>query len=324
MYSHTYTSKVISYTASRGTEKSIWFRSAEPHDVSQQVHEMAPEVWIAKPLANFMAVLRNQIRGIEFGVTSDCETKYVLGDYVYKEVWAFFPNQPYALGRVGYGDSSVNGSSDKETYWVYSRTICNGKYAAHREQYNMVATKDVNKAVKEAKKSLRVYSPQECAAATRNGFMSFVNDEVNTVSNKVGHAKHKVSDSPDLLRELQHLLELSSHGRYQFLSEILKTNIQAWKQATDEWATEKVRAIPACFVNVTVIRSQQRFDVVECTDAKNMRLALKEEAPTNYYYEEDLPPELLGRLSVLSLLEHGQYSKGVGMRVTDTMFWVEK
>lgn len=328
MYAHTYTSKIVSYTNKRAEDRNnrdtIPFSQAEPHQVMQDVQEITPGVWVVKRLANFMAVLRNQIRGIEFGVTTDCSTKWMFGDRVFREVYAYFPNQPYALGRVGYGDPTVDNDSDKEAYWVLSRTIFNAKYAAHRDQYNMVTTKDVNKAVKEAKKSLRSYSPLECALATKNGFVSFVEDEANNINSGVRSTKNKVSDSPDLLRELQHILELSNHGQYQFLSEILKTNIQAWKQATDEWAVEKIRAIPACFVNVTVIRDKQRFDVVDCKDAKNMRESLGNDAPTNYYYEEDLPPELLGKLSVLSLLEHGQYSKGVGLRITDTMFWVEK
>lgn len=326
MYQHIHTNKIVNYTNRRAEESvgKLPFTSAEPHQVMQEVQEMSPGVWINKKLANFLVLLRNQIRGVEFGVTSDCSTQWLFGDRVFKEVWAYLPNQPYALGRVGHGDPSVDRDSDKEAYWVYSRTIFNAKYAAHRDQYNMVTTKDMFKAVKEAKKSLRAYSPHECALVTARDFTHAVENEVNTVNNAVSSTKYKVTDSPDLYRELQHILELSDHGQYQFLSDDLKAKVQAWKQATDEWAVEKVRSIPSCFVHVNVIRDKQRFDVVECADAKQVSKCLRDNSSTNYYYEEDLPTELMGKLSVLSLLEGGQYSKGVGLRISDTMFWVEK
>jgi hypothetical protein len=50
---------------------------------------------------------------------------------------------------------------------------------------------------------------------------------------------------------------------------------------------------------------------------------LRGSQPTTYYADE-LPEEIAGRVSVLNILEEGQYVARVGQKIDETTFWIEK
>ena len=69
-------------------------------------------------------------------------------------------------------------------------------------------------------------------------------------------------------------------------------------------------------------RGEQTFDAIVIDDIKKDG-TLYRDMPCQRYTDRDLPEEYMGKLSVLSLLEVGQYTPGVGKRVEETCFWLE-
>lgn len=277
---------------------------------------MHPE---AKVFAERMA---REFRGCTFGVTNHCKKTYYQGRYVYNELWLMMPGQAFALGRIGYADYT-NHSTGAYSYSVYSRTINNEKYRDGSDNFYRAMSSDIERAVKNAKKHLRMYSPVEFAQMTAREFTCDIEDGTHKVQSAYNKARHEVQASADLYREIKHLME----SGYKFLSAEFTTLAASWMDTFKAWLDEQARIIPACFVHVSVVRDEQTFEVVEIEDAKgklgNYAQVWADTKPKRYK-SEDLPEDIMGKLSVLSLLEVGQYTGGVGKRVGETMFWVER
>jgi len=270
----------------------------------------------------FAERLAQEFRGCTFGIDKHCKQSWEQNRLVHNEVWLMMPNQPYALARIGYGDFSPS-SKGISCFGVYSRTINNEKYKGGSDQYYMAMSTDIERAVKNAKKHIRMFSPVEYAQMTAGEFTN----EVEACSSKVGDAwsiaRRTARESDHLYKELKHLME-SGH---RFLSDEFAGMVTNWITTAKEWSIEKNRAVPAYFVHVSVVRDEQMFDIVEVEDAKGKLGNYSQawaDAKSQKFKANDLPEDLMGKLSVLSLLEPGQYTQGVGKRIDDTMFWVER
>ena len=270
----------------------------------------------------FVERLRAQYRGCKFGVNRECKTAWSAGHLVYNDVWLMMPGQAYALARVGYGDYSPSGSGTS-MFMVHSRTIENEKYRVGSEQYNMVMSSDIERAFKNAKKHVRMYSPVEYASLTAKEFVSHVESDSDTVRNDWMRARGQVKDNDNLYKELKHLMECG----HKFLSDEFAGLVTNWIDTAKAWSVEKNRKVPAYFVHVSVVRDQQLFEVIEIDDAKGPLGNYSQtwaDAKPQRFAADDIPEDIMGKLSVLSLLEPGGYSAGVGKRVDEAMFWVER
>ena len=76
--------------------------------------------------------------------------------------WLYRDDCPYCLGWVGYGDYR-NGGDGTNMYVVNARTIENGKYSDYSPQYFMKMSTNIDTAVRNAKKFIRMMSPIELA-----------------------------------------------------------------------------------------------------------------------------------------------------------------
>jgi hypothetical protein len=279
----------------------------------------------------FLDALRKQYRGAFFGVSGDCAGVFWNGWYVHKDLWLMVPDCPMALARVGYGNYSPKNNYDRykpEYYMVYSRTIENEKYRAGSEQYNMAMSKDMDKALKNASKHIRRYRPIELAETSVASIANHVERNESKVRDAMRKARENVIGTNMgvelLLRELKHALS-SGH---RFFDPTFEANAMAWVDKDKDWDAEKVRPIPAYFVTVSTLRDEQIFEIIEVANVKEyteFKHKYKEmEGATKTYKADDIPEDIMGKLSVLSLLEVGGYSEGVGKRVDETMFWVER
>ena len=270
----------------------------------------------------FAERIAREFRGCTFGADRFCKQSWHQSRPVYNELWLMMPGQAYALGRVGYADYS-NKDRGTYTYSVYSRTINNEKYKNSSDNFYRAMSSDMERAVKNAKKHIRMYSPTEFAQMTAREFTSSVEDSTNEVESAWQRARREVTGSNDLYKEIKHLVECG----HKFLSEEFNTMVASWLETAKAWSVEKHRKIPAYFVHVAVLRNEQTFEIVEIEDAKG-RLGnysqVWADAKPQRFKADDLPEDLMGKLSVLSLLDVGQYTQGVGKRVGETMFWVER
>jgi hypothetical protein len=293
---------------------------------------MVNGIWVRPETKQFVDELSKQFRGATFGVNGDCKAYWYKGAYAYQDMWLMLPDQPFALARVGFGNYSPrNSRSDNKTeyFMVYSRVINNEKYRAGSDQYYMSMSKDMAKAIVNARRYIRRYSPLDMATNTLRDITS----NVENISGKVRRAWREAREQvvatdtglPLLYQEIKRLVTTG----HEFLDPKLKDMAVAWVEQEKAWAAEKQRPVPVYFVQVsTDFRDEQIFEVVEVEDIKPHGAFSSDfkdsNPPTKTYRAADIPEDIMGKLSVLSLLEPGQYTEGVGIRSSETMFWVER
>jgi hypothetical protein len=211
----------------------------------------------------------------------------------------------YAMARIGYADYSV-GDTALFKFMVESRTIKNEKYKDSRDEYHMVLTDTLDRAVKNASKHMRRYSPLEVATISYDKLRL---PKIEAGSNLYG-AKRAVMDHPQLKTELFHLLDLG----YSFLSTDLQGMVTNWRK-TEAMSMAK----PCYFITVRLQSDDMMCDVVRLHSYEDIKQGVD---PAVVYKMEELPEELAGRVAVLSMFEDNHYVRSIGLRVNSSTFWV--
>ena len=236
--------------------------------------------------------------------------------YIYREDF------PYVLGWIGYGDWRMSGSRTP-MYIVQARTIDNGKYDTYSPQFFMKMSANFDVAVRNAKKFLRIMSPQELASTRLQDASNAVDNVVDVARTEFAEIRGKVIDLSEgysvigsstgqgsiLLNELRHLMN-SNHA---FLDSTFGD-----KQA--ELIRLKTRVVPMWFVRVYERMDQQVFDVISV--GKNRELKMPTSGDVTRYTTDTLPEDLMQKLSVLNILQANDYVDDVGFSAGDGMFYV--
>lgn len=237
----------------------------------------------------------------------------------YHRFYVYMDDCPYMLGEIGYGDYSVRGSSG-DTFMVKSRKINNAKFSEWREQQNMIMAKDIKKAVKTALKYLMPYTTRDIAEVSFSKFSS----EISVATDKA---------KSNLYRELR---ELNGNTLCEELRHLLRQNVafktiefQSFASKADglfaELDDETKRDISSQFVYVYDGGDKMYADVFDTVDPrKESILRSKHMGETKTYSMEELPPDIVEKVSVLNILTDDQYVARVGMRVNSNTFWIER
>lgn len=236
--------------------------------------------------------------------------------------WLYRDDCPYVLGWVGYGDFRQGGDGT-EMYVVHSRKIDNGKYADYNDQHYMKMSINLDAAVRNAKRYLRIYSPQELANINANEVARGLSEVKSDANDKLREAQSKVIDVREygtdrgsrLLVELRHLLTTN----YEFRDPQFSYDLQAYFDAKDEHTRLSHRSVPMWFVRVYERFGRQAFDVVSIDKAENYSPDFGE---TAHFNDETLPTEIMEKLSVLNILSDKQFVDDVGYRAGEGMFYV--
>lgn len=279
---------------------------------------------VSPRLANFCNEIRAANPRIKFGIRKNCTHQMFQSGSgngyctAYHEVWAYLPEQPYALMRLGYKDYTTTATSSGESaYGVYSRLVQNRKYNARNEQHCMLMSNDLARAVKNARAVMRPYAPQEVVQVNLQYFISGVQDEASSVHSEVMKALSNVRQNGNLMKELVHLRQ----SNYQFLSNELGDLIEAYIRAKLQHEEHQSKVRHAWFVTVLTRQDKQHFDVIEMFDVHKMRPTMHD---PKTYTAETLPEEIAGKMAVLTMIDVGNRVADVGMRATETTFYVER
>ena len=239
---------------------------------------------------------------------------------VVNEVAVCLDDFPFDLGRINYADNSVNGRGDR-TYGVYSRKISNAKYATHREQYRMIMGKDVGKAIKNAQKYLMPYSAKELAQAFYSPSRENINAEFSKVQDKAQSLAGVVrANYKAILEEIRTL----KRAGVTFKTEEFRKIADDVEEVYGEFEAESNRKVGALFVRFYKVGADSYVTLQEAKDIKaSWNTATIADSPVGYKASE-LPQDIVGSVSVLSILNDGQYVANVGMRVDENHFWIER
>ena len=266
----------------------------------QQLHS-------AYELADLMDRLLSEMRGISFGQRDTAS------------VWVYSPEDVMPLGIVCYGDYRDSGDLGA-SFVVASRTITNNKYAQHSGlQYHMKMTNNIDTAIKSAKKFLRPWTSVELcrtlwstAASAWSQAKSDAEAPLSDLKSEVFNMRYGSLDKPHH-RELIHL----ARSGHQFMDSQFHTNINEFIKLNDELGDLHQSH------QHTFARVYQRFGKtwVDTMVVDSSRYGSIELHNIVTYAEDEIPEELLGRVSVLQMMPEGQYVLKVGVNIGDGMFY---
>lgn len=267
---------------------------------------------VSTELQTFMNRLQGVFRGVKFA------------KMMTNKVWVYYPDEPYPMGYIGYGDFRTEVCGDDQ-YMVASRRITNEKYGDYQDQFRMKMSGNMDTAIRNAKRFLRNFSPQEMARANTKLLRSKANDAPEMLGTKFRKSMRELFDHEvgnrtgafkgRMLTELRHLVD-SDHG---FVDGEFGHQLKQMFEMGDAWRESFLKTVNVYFVRVFEKFGKQTFQVIELDDVRDYNPRISGEFLT---YTDDLPENIMGKLAVLSMTEDGNYVDDVGMRVDEGMFYV--
>jgi chemotaxis signal transduction protein len=277
-------------------------------------------VYVSKKLGEFCDAILKANRHVKFGIAKRIKGEFIHGTnrQALAEVWVYMPEHEYAMMRVGFADYAVKGNMEGK-FGVYSRLLQNDKFNSDRDQYYMVTSDNLERIMKTVKKVMRPYAPHEVANVVFDNYQNKVHNNVWTATSTTRDAKDAVMGLNDLRNELFALYDLG----YEFASEVLKDKIGKWKKAVTEMTEAEAKKRDAYFVSV-VLRGDELLCNVMTVDNVRRVHKIDEKSMTQTFKMEDLPEDIAEKVATLGMVDKGHYVEDVGMKVSDTTFWVDR
>ena len=236
-------------------------------------------------------------------------------------LWVYYPDEPYPMGYIGYGDFRTE-TVGEDQYMVGSRTITNDKYGSYQDQHNMKMTGNVETAIRNAKRFLRNFSPQEMAKSKLRTVCSQSQDSLGDISTEYRNKMrelfdHESRNTNKMLTELRNLVDTS----HEFVDAAFGSELRAMFELSDNQKALKDKPIHMYFVRVSEKFGKQTFDVgtIDNVQKSSYQVEMSNEFKR---YTDDLPEEIMGKLSVLTMVENDSYVDDVGYRAAEGMFYV--
>jgi hypothetical protein len=284
-------------------------------DLGQQ--KMAKDYLATQPaIQEFMVEIRKAFRGVLF--TPDVDDK--------RRVYVHMPNDPYVMGYIGYGDFQTTVKAIQSSYVVSSRHIMNMKYADHNDQHYMAMSINLDTAVRNTKKYLRPLTTKDMAIDEWTE-ADMRRKSRNTESKLVGELGARQSDllaRYNRQKNLEHnpMLEymrtLVKVG-HEFTDKELENDLLSYFTLEKEVEKTKYKDVDVDYVRVYEKYGKQVFDIVPLIRKEYGRSDL---GNIITYDKDKVPEDVMGKMSVLSMVDNGHWVDDVGYRVDATMFYV--
>ena len=244
-----------------------------------------------------------------------------------RTLWAYREGESYAMGYIGFGDFRDLGDGE-HLYTVWSPNIINNRYG-HGSQMHMTQAKQLKKGVSNALKYLRPLSVKQVASMSTKSCRRKVSEVIGEARTQFTHAAahltHNFFDSSRghenaLQQELQHMVEIG----YEFLDKELGEKLHTLFNNLKEYTlSHETNSNVFTFVEATkTITGRQVFRVATNVDTSFTYGFDVPQENISVYSQEELPEELAGKLSVLSMIDPDNYVEGVGYRAAANVFYL--
>lgn len=247
-----------------------------------------------------------------------------------KTLWAYREGDNYAMGYIGFGDFRDNSYEGEHLYTVWSPNVYNGRYGGGA-QMHMVQAKHMKKGVSNALKYLRPLSVAQTVKMSKNNCRMKANEVVHDAGTEFSHGAELIKknflnslhgEDNALQKELKHMVETG----YEFLDKTLGEQLRKAFAALKELELAR-SANKDTFIFVEALKTvtgRQTFRVATDVDVSRYGDVSSEELQDkiSVYTQEELPEELAGKLSVLSMLDIDGYVEGVGYRAAESVFYL--
>jgi hypothetical protein len=304
-------------TISKSAKEDGWKHYYEDTPVTEELKSYLEAISKAMPRIKFTPYDYTHASATVFDDTGVYQT--TKNFRVAKAFLLYMDEYPFEMGRVSYGDHSVN-TNGEMTYAVYSRRISNAKYATHRDQHWMIMASDMKKAIKNVSKYVVRYTTKELARALFEPFYNNLGRALSRAQSNVSDAIKtvKYNDSA-LLTELQHLIR----SNVQFATPEFTQLAKDLPKLTEELFEQKNHKPDGVFVSFRKVGDDTYAEMCVAQNARGSYQPKFTEEVIECKVDE-LPPEISGNIAVLNILENDSYVDGIGAKIDDTHFWLER
>ena len=283
-----------------------WWLDTAP--VPQELYELGMGVRKAYPFVKFYTTTGDN------KCTWACNRSNV---WYALEVFVAIDTCPYALAKIGHGKYGVADDASNYTYMVRARGIENERYHSGREQYRMRITASLKIAIKNTLANLLPYSMEEVADREYEGYRS--------KSQHVGASK--AAKLPALLGSVTHSVLLNEIRALKAMGVTFNTpEFRSVAESCDD-AAKLANEERNKRIDVVLVHFVTRTDgiVAECINMQNIRAHYTfKSGLLETYPLADVPQALQDKVAVLQTLLPGDHVDGVGMKVEEMLYWVEK
>jgi len=246
-------------------------------------------------------------------------------------VHVYRPQDKYVIGRLDVKHDAVPADYGRMEYSVFSRNIENKRYNEYNADHYTKKSTVMDKAVKHALAYLRPYKPVE--VAHRRGreldkFISSVPDQLRSVKTDLirdltGNYNRLAPDTFEA--ELRHLVQ----SGYKFMNPEIGEKLTRYFEVAQAHEEATNRKHDMVYLRVYQHNNQQLADIALLPHELTKRLEFHFAAD---YYKlaeqaegvpiEQLGDNLIGRVSVLSMLQPEQGEPGIGYKADEDEFFV--
>ena len=264
-------------------------------------------------IQGFMKEVSKAFRGVVFTPQGDM-----------RKVYMHMPNDPYVMGYIGYGDFQTTTKAMQSSYVVSSRHIMNMKYADHNDQYYMAMSINLDTAVRNAKKYLRPLTTRDMALDEYNDMQRKSTDTESRASNAKNTAQSDLLARSNREKKieynpmLEYMRTLVKVG-HEFTDKELESNLLTYFKLEDEHKVLLDKGINVSYVRIYEKYGKQVFDVAPIISKDRYSHIVGDITP---YGKADVPEDIVGKVSMLSMVDNGHWVDDVGYRVDATMFYV--
>ena len=238
--------------------------------------------------------------------------------------WVYRENDNYTMGYVGFCDMTHSGTGG-DKYYVVSKNIENKKYSSGQSNYHASSALRIDKAVKNAQRYLRPWSPIEHIAISFDDFKRDWRDvgyqADNEYTKKLNAMTNDIRERGNTFKELGHLL---SSG-YEFLYADVRSMIEEIHEALSELNETKKRPKIHKFIYIREYLGEQqaaRFPVNADDYWFDLKSFQQQHRDIQWVKADDLDENDKRKISSLSFLENGQYIDGVGFKAASNCYYV--
>lgn len=275
-------------------------------------------------LKSLLTELSKKIHGIKFTPA----TRDYSGRGGYKAFYAYFEGDYFAVGQVGYADTSVHNNKGN-SFFVASRKIANNKYNTNRDQFHIKAAKDLNTAVRNAKKYLVRYTDSEMASTMYDDVASKIKVPIRALHN----------DLHDLLGTIGFSAWLGDEDRIRALCEFKRMRETGYVPETLQYKKvfDSVDSLYNRYIELRNVKIRVRYVRVDTSFQDNPKLVVLTPKPdvihaffhpdnveTVSYDAKDAPEDITNRIAVLQILNNEQYVDEVGCKVDNTHYFIQE
>lgn len=314
----------VFYKDNRGNRHRVYpIKQCQQYPESQK--DSAPSVDVMDAWDKFLKLALSHI--------PDAKVGYV---FTHEHVVAVFTDDC----KFNMGELSMcwDYDTNEPTYYITSHTIQNKRFCPlnSKREYRTVSSKSIDKAVSKARTYLRpnkladiVRCTFERARSARGEYTNKLERAFETATRQLGFGTFRVDGTPPHV--LEEMLRVTDMGLIRF-NDVIDTQLRMFISTRDALLHAiKHKTFKACWVH-----KDYRGDVVVDThvinatsfsdtgdDGKGMTPYHNNFACANVQtYGNDVPEDVESKISVLSMLDSGEFVEEVGFKYDDNVYYL--